>query len=60
MRLNFELGVEIFDQGLNQQLATYIEDKVQNASRLSESQLQTISLPSRVRNAIAWLFSPYL
>ena len=60
LRLNFELGVEIFNPELNQQLAAYIEGKVQKASRLVESQLKTISLPSRVRNAIAWLFSPYL
>jgi len=60
LRLNFELGVEIFDQELNQQLAAYIEDKVEKATRLTESQLKTISLPARVRNAIAWLFSPYL
>ncbi|MBT8145808.1 MAG: phosphatidylserine/phosphatidylglycerophosphate/cardiolipin synthase family protein, partial [Gammaproteobacteria bacterium] len=60
LRLNFELGVEIFDPQLNQQLATYMEGKVQQSSRLTESQLKTISLPSRIRNAIAWLFSPYL
>lgn len=60
LRLNFELGVEIFDHQLNQQLAHYIEVKVEAASRLTEEQLKSISGPARVRNAIAWLFSPYL
>ncbi len=60
LRLNFELGVEVFDRELNQQLAEYIDNKVQQASRLVDSQLKSVSLPSRVRNAIAWLFSPYL
>ncbi len=60
LRLNFELGVEIFDRDLNNQLAVYINKKIHNAKRLDQSQLDSASLPSRVRNALAWLFSPYL
>jgi cardiolipin synthase len=60
LRLNFELGVEIFDTSLNALLASHIEEKLQLSSRLTRQQLKAISLPARIRNAIAWLFTPYL
>lgn len=60
LRLNFELGVEVFDRVLNQQLADYIEHKITSSTRITEAATKAISLPARIRNAAAWLFSPYL
>lgn len=60
LRLNFELGVEIFDRKLNSQLGRHIENRIRVSTRLTEKQLKSVSLPVRVRNAMAWLFSPYL
>jgi cardiolipin synthase len=60
LRLNFELGVEIFDAGLNGRLADYLQTRAAAARRVEAEQLQSISFPVRIRNALAWLFSPYL
>ncbi len=60
LRLNFELGVEIFDTSLNEQLAAHIAQITEVSTRLSEKALGTTRLPARIRNAVAWLFSPYL
>jgi cardiolipin synthase len=60
LRLNFELGVEVFDPLLNSQLSNYFEKKLANAQLITKQQANSNSLPKRVRNAIAWLFSPYL
>ena len=60
LRLNFELAVEIFDSALNQELASHMEQKLAVSSRLTSAVLGSISLPIRIRNAIAWLFTPYL
>ena len=60
LRLNFELGVEVFDPVLNSQLSSYFEAKLNNASLVTEHKTKAIPLPLRMRNAVAWLFSPYL
>ncbi|MBL4820458.1 MAG: PLDc N-terminal domain-containing protein [Gammaproteobacteria bacterium] len=60
LRLNFELGLEIFDPVLNAQLAAYFKPKIENSLLVTDQQLRAISLPVRIRNGIAWLFSPYL
>lgn len=60
LRLNFELVVETFDRGFVAVLSKHFE-QVKNASR--EETLAGVdgrSLPTRVRDATAWLFSPYL
>ncbi len=60
LRLNFELGVEIFDPRLANQLAQYFAEKLAAARPLSEPMLDAVPAWMRVRNALAWLFSPYL
>jgi len=60
LRLNFELGIEIFDPVLNDRLATYLEGNISKSEAVKEEHMKAISFPARVRNAIAWLFSPYL
>lgn len=60
LRLNFELGVEVFDPVLNEQLSSYFDTKLSRATLLTRQQTTAVSLPLRIRNAIAWLFSPYL
>jgi cardiolipin synthase len=60
LRLNFELCVELFDPQLNSQLSEYFEAKIEAAQLVSMEQLNSVSLMKRIRNALAWLFSPYL
>ncbi len=60
LRLNFELGLEIFNGDINRQLANYFERRLADANELNIEQLGKRAAWIRLRDAIAWLFSPYL
>jgi cardiolipin synthase A/B len=60
LRLNFELVVEIFDTHLVQALADHIAEKITNASKADTDAFANRSFPAKIRDALAWLFSPYL
>jgi cardiolipin synthase len=60
LRLNFELGVEIFSAEFNNRLSRYFENKLAKCEKLELQTLQNQSIEIRIRNAVAWLFSPYL
>ncbi len=60
LRLNFELGVEVFSSAFNTEISDYFEDKLKMATLLTKEKLQTRPAWMRVRDASAWLFSPYL
>ena len=60
LRLNFELVTEIYDQPFAAQLAEHFERVRAESTRLSRAALSRRSLARRVRDALAWLFSPYL
>lgn len=58
--LNFELNVEIYDTPLAQQLTTHFTAVWQNAEELLLHDAQHPRFWQRLRNALFWLFSPYL
>ena len=60
LRLNFELGVEVFNKDFSQQLTEYFKRHLEKSVPLDENELAYKPLIIRLRNAIAWLFSPYL
>jgi len=60
LRLNFELVVEIFQQELVTQLREHFERIKTTAREESLEGVDGRSLPVRIRDATAWLFSPYL
>lgn len=60
LRLNFEIVVEVFNKPFAQELGDYFEQNLANATRLDEEQLLSMPAWERTRNALAWLFSPYL
>ncbi len=60
IRLNFELGIEIFSREINQALHHYFEEKLRDASPMTLQALNARPLPVKIRDAAAWLFSPYL
>ena len=60
LRLNFELMLECYDTELIADLAAHFEQVRCESRQLQLSELTSLSLPVRLRNAIAWLFSPYL
>jgi cardiolipin synthase len=60
LRLNFELNVEIFDREVVRQLAGYVETTKARSRIITSDELEGRSLPVRTRDALVWLFSPYL
>ena len=60
LRLNFELVTEIYDEPFAAQLADHFERVRAESTRLSRTALSRRALARRVRDALAWLFSPYL
>lgn len=60
LRLNFELGVEIFSEKFNQQLSDYFQKRLDRCTALDQKRLRARPTWIRIRDAAAWLFSPYL
>lgn len=60
LRLNYELGVELFDKALNQQLSEYFIKRRTVATQVTNEEIANRGLAERLRDALAWLFSPYL
>ncbi|MGI9264833.1 MAG: phospholipase D-like domain-containing protein [Gammaproteobacteria bacterium] len=60
LRLNFELAVEIIDQKLVSRLAKHCLSVKARSKEITSADLDRLPLPVRLRNSLAWLFSPYL
>jgi cardiolipin synthase len=60
LRLNFEFNVECYDRDLVSQLDGIVAEKIDDARPLSRDELDRRSLPEKLRDGTAWLFSPYL
>ncbi|MFO7801564.1 MAG: phospholipase D-like domain-containing protein [Desulfovermiculus sp.] len=59
LRLNFEMVVEFFDQNLISSLTRHVQDTIQISKEETLEQVDSRSLPARVRDSFFWLFSPY-
>jgi len=60
LRLNFELAVEVFNTEFAKILIKHIQRSIERSLEVSLKYLDSRRLPVRVRDALAWLFSPYL
>ena len=60
LRLNFELGIEVLSGDLNAELAAYFHRVIAAGRRISYEELANRSMPVRLRDSAAALFSPYL
>lgn len=60
LRLNYELGVEVFDAAFARDLAGWFDGRVAESASLSLAALAARSLAVRTRDALCWLASPYL
>lgn len=60
LRLNFELGVEVFDPVLNQELSTHFKRMAENSIPFTRQRLDQRGYFARLRDGAAGLFSPYL
>ena len=60
MRLNFEFNVETYDRDLAARLDAHIEGVIARSTPKTLAEVDGRSLPVRLRDGIARLFSPYL
>jgi cardiolipin synthase len=60
LRLNFELNVECYGRDFAQEMEKVIAKKLRGAREVALSEVDGRSLPGKLRDAIARLFSPYL
>ena len=60
LRLNFELNVECYNRGFAREMEKFVEGKVSTAHEVTQAEVDARIFPSKLRDAIARLFSPYL
>lgn len=60
LRLNFEIGVEVFSRPLNLQLRTHIDEVIAASEPISSQSLSARSTAVRLRDSMLSLFSPYM
>ncbi len=60
LRLNFEINVECYGQGLARDLTAVIEKKLIDAREVTLAEVDARTIPGKLRDAAARLFSPYL
>jgi cardiolipin synthase len=60
LRLNFELGIEVFDPELNRELSTHFEQIVDGCTPFTSERLRARRMVARLRDGASALFSPYL
>ncbi len=60
LRLNFELNVECYGTEFAQKMETVIANKLVHAREVKQSEADNRSLPEKLRDGVARLFSPYL
>ncbi|HSN16064.1 MAG TPA: phospholipase D-like domain-containing protein [Anaeromyxobacteraceae bacterium] len=60
LRLNFELDVECYDAALAGQLESLVRARIERARPVTLAEVDGRTLPVRLRDGVARLFSPYL
>ncbi len=60
LRLNFELSVELYDEGFAGEIDAYLQDLIRASEPVTLEQLDARPLWQRLRDAAFWLASPYL
>lgn len=60
LRLNFELQVEVYGAALAGALSHYIDRAAGSGRQVTLAEVDGRALPTRMRDAVCWLFSPYL
>jgi cardiolipin synthase len=60
LRLNFELMVEIYDPALVKDQQAHFDEVLEGCEEITVEMLRRRPLLARLRDAVLWLFSPYL
>ncbi|NOY64853.1 MAG: cardiolipin synthase [Nitrospirae bacterium] len=59
-RLNFEFNIECYDYKLAERLSMIIDSKIKDATPLTPEILNKRPFPIKIRDGLAFMFSPYL
>lgn len=60
LRLNFELNVECYGRDFAQAMDTIVRNKLEKAKRVTLEEVDSRSFPTKLRDSVARLFTPYL
>lgn len=60
LRLNYEVGVEVYNQKFANDLNEYMRKIISISRQINLEDVDNRSLLYKIRDGIAWLFSPYL
>lgn len=60
LRLNFELALEIHDPAFAATMSGYVRHLVERSRPVTLEEVDSRSLPARLRDALCWLLSPFL
>jgi cardiolipin synthase len=60
LRLNYELMVEILNQEFAQKMNSELQYIIQKSRQVSYQEVESRSFLVRIKDSLAWLFSPYL
>jgi cardiolipin synthase len=60
LRLNYELGVEVYDQPFASTLTSLIDRSIASSRTVTLDELNNRSFAERLRDGLCWLASPYL
>ncbi|MCA9772480.1 MAG: cardiolipin synthase [Myxococcales bacterium] len=60
LRLNFEFNVEVYSEALAAEMEALIREKLVGARRVTLEELERRRLPTKLRDGVFRLFSPYL
>ncbi len=60
LRLNFEIMLEVYDTHFGERMASHVEAARREAHRVTLKELDERPILPRIRDAMAWLFTPYL
>ncbi|MDP9140275.1 MAG: cardiolipin synthase [Pseudomonadota bacterium] len=60
LKLNFEIAVEIYDAPFAENLSAHVNEVIARSRQVTLDEILNRSVPARLRDALCWLFSPYL
>jgi len=60
LRLNFEMVVEVYSRDLASVLGAHFRERISRSRQVSLAEVDSRSIPVRLRDSLCWLFTPYL
>lgn len=60
LRLNFEIAVEVYDHSFSGVLTRHFDTVRHRSREIRFEDVESRTLPIRIRDSLAWLFTPYL